>query len=136
MEIRSPVSAADSRQINASRNGDERREQRESELARLASRRAARDEARARDAERQRQAEQAERRFQGRLVTDARREPAPEADHASRARAMRERVRNTYREQRADAIRASLAQQQEKQAEIRRQQADQTRHHNPIDLVV
>lgn len=129
MEIRSSYPPQARRHIAASRNGDERREQRDADIARLAAQRDAREQAQARRAGRRRQAEQTERRLQGRLVTDARHEAASRVDDASRVRVMRERVRAAYREQERNRV------EQDRQAELRRHQAEQARR-NPIDLVV
>jgi len=75
--------------------------------------------------------EQAERRLQGRLVTDARREDAQRLDDIAQSRVMRNKIEQTYTENRQER-----AEQQQRRDTVQRQQDIQLNRNSAIDLVV
>jgi len=79
----------------------------------------------------QQAAEQAEKRLHGRLVTDARLENTQRLDDIAQARAVQNKVEQTYTDNRETRVR-----EQQQQETIRRQQDVQSHRNSAIDLVV
>lgn len=129
LQTRKPV-------VNASLESATDRKEQEARLSQIESRNKAQEAIQQNSLNRRRlieqQAEeQAEKRLRGRLVTDARLENVQRLDDIAHARAVQNKVEQTYIDNRQNRAR-----EQQQQETIQRQQDIQSHRNSAIDLVV
>lgn len=122
--------------VNAALESDTDRRRQEARLEQIDARRKAQETLQQSRLKRRQLAEQqaeaqAERRLQGRLVTDARQERTHRMDDIAHARAMQNKIEQTYSENRQKRV-----DDQQQRETVQRQQDIQSQQYAAIDLVV